>query len=119
MQINNQRLCNDDLLPLPFVRSGNIGGPLRNQQFIVIHYTEGQTATAAIEWLTLPKSKVSSHIVIARDGTSTQLVPCDTIAWHAGDSYWKGIRYLNYYSIGIELDNAGRMIRNGNTWRSS
>ena len=34
-------------------------------------------------------------------------------------SYWKGMRYLNYYSIGIELDNAGRMTRNGNIWRTS
>jgi N-acetylmuramoyl-L-alanine amidase len=118
MQINNERLCNDDLLPLPFVRSGNIGGHLRSQQFIVIHSTEGQSAAGAIEWLTLPKSKVSSHIVIARDGTITQLVPFDTIAWHAGESYWRGIRYLNYYSIGIELDNAGRMIRKGNVWRA-
>ena len=119
MQINNERLCNDDLLPLPFVRSGNIGGRLRSQQFIVIHATEGQSAAAAIEWLTTPKSKVSSHIVIARDGTITQLVPFDTIAWHAGVSYWRGIRYLNYYSIGIELDNAGRMTRNGKTWRAA
>ena len=119
MQINNERLYNDDLTSFPFIRSGNIGGRLRNREFIVIHYTEGQSAAAAIEWLTIPRSQVSSHIVIARDGTITQLVPFDTIAWHAGVSYWKGIRYLNYYSIGIELDNAGRMIRNGNSWRAA
>ena len=119
MQINNERLFNDDLTSFPFIRSANIGGRLRKHEFIVIHYTEGQSATAAIEWLTIPRSKVSSHIVIARDGTITQLVPFDTIAWHAGESYWKGLRYLNYYSIGIELDNAGRMTRNGNVWRTS
>jgi N-acetylmuramoyl-L-alanine amidase len=119
MQINEERLYNDDLRPISFVRSANIGGRLRSQRFIVVHYTEGQSAAAAIEWLTIRKSKVSSHIVIARDGTITQLVPFDTIAWHAGDSYWRGIRYLNSCSIGIELDNAGRMIRNGNLWRSS
>jgi N-acetylmuramoyl-L-alanine amidase len=119
MQINNERLYNDDLTSFPFIRSVNIGGRLRNREFIVIHYTEGQSATGAIEWLTIPRSKVSSHIVIARDGTITQLVPFDTIAWHAGESYWKGLRYLNYYSIGIELDNAGRMVRNQNVWRAS
>jgi len=119
MQIQNERLCNDDLTAFPFVRSVNIGGRLRSHSFIVVHYTEGQSAAAAIEWLTIPKSQVSSHIVIARDGTITQLVPFDTIAWHAGESYWKGMRYLNYYSIGIELDNAGRMTRNGNSWRAS
>ena len=119
MQINNGRLYHDDLMSFPFIRSVNIGGRLRSHDFIVIHYTEGQSAAGAIEWLTIPKSKVSSHIVIARDGAITQLVPFDTIAWHAGDSYWKGMRSLNYYSIGIELDNAGRMIRNGNVWRAS
>jgi N-acetylmuramoyl-L-alanine amidase len=119
MQINDERLYNDDLTSFPFIRSANIGRRLRSREFIVIHYTEGQSATAAIEWLTIPKSQVSSHIVIARDGTITQLVPFDTIAWHAGESYWKGMRYLNYYSIGIELDNAGRMTRNGNIWRAS
>ena len=119
MQITNERLHKDDLTPFPFIRSVNIGGRLRSHKFIVLHYTEGQSAAAAIEWLTLAKSNVSSHIVIGRDGTITQLVPFDTIAWHAGVSYWRGIRYLNYYSIGIELDNAGRMIRNGNVWRAS
>lgn len=119
MQINNELLFQDDLMPLPFIRSCNIGGRLKSQQFVVLHYTEGQSASAAIEWLTIPKSKVSSHIVIARDGTISQLVPFDTIAWHAGDSYWRGIRYLNSYSIGIELDNAGRMTRKGNIWHAS
>ena len=119
MQIDNARLFNDDLTSFPFIRSANIGGQLRSHAFIVIHYTEGQSAAAAIEWLTIPRSKVSSHIVIARDGTISQLVPFDTIAWHAGESYWKGMRYLNYYSIGIELDNAGRMTRKGNSWRAS
>lgn len=119
MLINNERLCNDDLSALPYRASVNIGGQLRSHDFIVLHYTEGQSAAAAIDWLCISRSRVSSHIVIARDGTITQLVPFTTIAWHAGESYWKGTRYLNYYSIGIELDNAGRMTRNGNVWRAS
>lgn len=119
MLVLNERLYKDDQTPLPYRASANIGGQLRSHDFIVMHYTEGQSAEAAIQWLCIPKSRVSAHIVIARDGTITQLVPFSTIAWHAGDSYWKGFRYLNYYSIGIELDNAGRMVRTRNGWCSS
>jgi N-acetylmuramoyl-L-alanine amidase len=47
------------------------------------------------------------------------LVPFNTIAWHAGVSTWKGRVGLNKYSIGIEIDNAGRLGRKGNQWRST
>jgi N-acetylmuramoyl-L-alanine amidase len=119
MQINNERLYNDDQTSFPYKPSVNIGGRLKSHEFIVIHYTEGQSAEAAIEWLSIFRSRVSSHLVIARAGTITQLVPFGTIAWHAGQSFWRGFQYLNSYSIGIELDNAGRMTRSGTVWRSS
>ena len=48
----------------------------------------------------------------------TQLVPFDRVAWHAGRSEWAGYTGLNQYSIGIEMDNAGRLIRRGNKWRA-
>ena len=54
---------------------------------------------------------MSAHLVISRDGSITQLVPFDKIAWHAGRSAWKGFINLNRYSFGIELDNAGFLTR--------
>jgi hypothetical protein len=45
-----------------------------------------------------------------------QFVPFDTIAWHAGYSQWADRSGLNRYSIGIELDNAGRLVRAHNQW---
>ncbi|MBI1795248.1 MAG: N-acetylmuramoyl-L-alanine amidase [Chloroflexi bacterium] len=116
MQITKERLYHDDNTAYPFVPSVNIGGPLTKRLFIVIHSTEGQSAQAAIEWLSVKKSRVSSHLVIGRDGAVTQLVPFNVIAWHAGQSYWEGYKYLNIYSIGIELDNAGKMTRINNQW---
>ncbi len=47
-----------------------------------------------------------------------QLVPFDRVAWHAGSSRWGNLSGLNAYSIGIELDNAGKLTRQGNTWRA-
>jgi len=119
METANERLYRDDHTAMPYIESPNVGGQLKSHDFIVMHYTEGSTARGAIDWLTSPKSRVSAHLVIARDGTITQLVPFNIIAWHAGQSYWEGSRYLNSYSIGIEMDNAGRLTRPNNVWRAT
>ena len=49
--------------------------------------------------------RVSSHYVLAEDGTVYRLVPEDRVAWHAGISYWRGRERLNETSIGIEIVN--------------
>ena len=48
--------------------------------------------------------KVSSHLLIRRDGELVQYVPCELRAWHAGDSLFGGRRACNDFSIGIELE---------------
>ncbi len=48
--------------------------------------------------------KVSSHILIKRDGGIVQFVPFHERAWHAGVSCFKGRERCNDYSIGIELE---------------
>lgn len=53
---------------------------------------------------TLEGMRVSSHVVVARDGTSTQFVPFDLRAWHAGDSQYLNRSNCNDFSIGIELE---------------
>lgn len=73
----------------------------------VIHYTEMESAAAALERLSDPAAKVSAHYLISRDGEVTRLVPEERRAWHAGLSYWRGIRDVNSASIGIELDHPG------------
>ena len=47
--------------------------------------------------------KVSSHVLIKRDGKLIQYVPFDKRAWHAGKSEYKGRSNYNDFSIGIEL----------------
>ena len=115
MKILSHKLFLDDQTPAPFVRSPNVGGELR-PEYLVIHYTAGSTADGAVAWLTNPRAKASAHLVIGRDGAITQLVPFNRVAWHAGASQWEGRVGLNDFSIGIELDNAGRMLRHGGGW---
>ncbi|MES9940929.1 MAG: 1,6-anhydro-N-acetylmuramyl-L-alanine amidase AmpD [Candidatus Thiodiazotropha sp. 6PLUC2] len=48
--------------------------------------------------------KVSSHLLIRRDGSLVQYVPFHNRAWHAGESSFCGQQRCNDFSIGIELE---------------
>lgn len=74
---------------------------------VLIHYTGMETAQAAIARLCDPVHEVSAHYVIAEDGTTSQLVPEDMRAWHAGAGRWGTCQDINSASIGIELANPG------------
>jgi len=102
---------------IAFSRSPNIGGELI-PRYLVIHFTAGQSAEAAVHWLCSKESKASAHAVIGRDGRITQLVPFNRIAFHAGVSSWEGLSGLSQFSIGIELDNAGRLKKVGDQWQA-
>ena len=76
-------------------------------RFIIIHYTGMKKESAAIKRLQDPKSKVSAHYLIKRNGEIINLVPDLFEAWHAGVSSWKHFKSLNKNSIGIEITNPG------------
>ncbi|MBR4265741.1 MAG: N-acetylmuramoyl-L-alanine amidase [Bacteroidales bacterium] len=84
---------------------------------IVIHYTAGPYQSS-LNTLVNPKVKASAHVLIDRDGSITQMIPFNEIAWHAGESSWKGRNGLNKYSIGIEIVNSGPLTKSGNVYRS-
>lgn len=117
MKIRNHRLVGHALGNVNFTASPNIGSVIQ-PRYLVIHYTAGSSAAGSISWLQNLASKVSAHLVIARDGTITQMVPFNRIAQHAGPSRWGSIVGLNRHSIGIELDNAGQLNRSGGKWVS-
>ncbi len=48
--------------------------------------------------------RVSSHLLIRRDGEQVQYVPIERRAWHAGVSAFAGRCACNDYSVGIELE---------------
>ena len=55
-------------------------------------------------FLEIKDLKVSSHLLINRDGIITQFVPFQKRAWHAGESCHKDRQCCNDFSIGIELE---------------
>tara|TARA_B100000886_G_scaffold339227_1_gene304065 strand:+ start:2602 stop:3312 length:711 start_codon:yes stop_codon:yes gene_type:complete len=79
----------------------------RDIKFVIIHYTGMQSEIESIKRLTNPKSKVSCHYLINRNGRVIQLVKDTCVAWHAGKSKWKKFINLNNNSLGIELVNKG------------
>lgn len=79
----------------------------RRPNFVILHHSSSDTAEAALRTLTDPVRQVSAHYLIGRDGRIYHLVDEIARAWHAGESYWSGIRDMNSASIGIELDNNG------------
>jgi N-acetylmuramoyl-L-alanine amidase len=93
----------------PFAPTPNQGGRLE-PTMIVLHDTAGRlTKGSAVAWLRDPKAKASAHVVIERDGSVTQLVAFDRVAWHAGQSSWRGRSGCNAFSVGIEIVNPGKL----------
>jgi AmpD protein len=48
--------------------------------------------------------RVSSHLLIRRDGEVVQYVPFHKRAWHAGESEFLGRKVCNDFSIGVEME---------------
>ena len=117
MFIKNHRLFLDSGEQVGFVDCPNRGGPL-TARYLVMHYTAGRSAESSIAYLCKKEAKASAHLVIGRDGSVTQLVPFNRVAWHAGVSRWQGLTGLNAHSIGIELDNAGPLDGGPGNWRA-
>lgn len=91
-------------IPSPNFEERKPGIPLC---LVVMHFTGMETAEAAITRMCDPATKVSAHYTIMENGDIVQLVDESKRAFHAGQSYWRGITDVNSASIGIELINPG------------
>jgi N-acetylmuramoyl-L-alanine amidase len=70
---------------------------------LVIHDTDCREVGRALSWFESPRSRVSAHYVVDRDGSVYRCVADEARAWHAGDSVLDGRDDVDTYSIGIEL----------------
>ncbi len=61
---------------------------------IVLHSTTAATVEGTINWFMDPKSQVSAHYIVDKNGDIYQMVSDDRSAWHA--------KAINSRSIGIE-----------------
>ena len=82
------------------VFSPNKGSQAIKPEAVVLHHSDG-SYRGGVEWLASPVSKVSYHVLIARDGRRTVFCADTERAWHAGNSNWLGRPDLNSWSLGV------------------
>lgn len=78
---------------------GEFGGP-----WIDALFTNMLDPTAHPYFQDIQHLRVSSHLLIRRDGELVQYVPVQRRAWHAGQSCFSGRERCNDFSVGIELE---------------
>jgi AmpD protein len=70
---------------------------------VLFHHTElGYEETIAR--MMDSASRVSYHVVIAADGRRCQLVPDESVAWHAGLSHFAGRDGCNDFMLGLSFE---------------
>ena len=78
---------------------GEFGGPWIDRLF-----TNTLPADAHPYFAEVGALRVSSHLVVMRDGAVTQYVSLTERAWHAGKSAYQGREACNDFSVGVELE---------------
>jgi AmpD protein len=78
---------------------GEFGGPWIDRLFTNTLPAEVHPYFAEVDSL-----RVSSHVVVKRDGAVTQYVKFTERAWHAGISIYRGREACNDFSVGVELE---------------
>ena len=87
--------------------AGTTNFSMRRPNFVVIHHTAQNSCEQTLTTFTLPRTQVSSHYVICKDGTVYHMLNDLLRGHHAGVSKWGNTIDLNSSSVGIELDNNG------------
>ena len=87
--------------------AGTTNFGLRKPDFVIIHHTAENSCPQTLRTFTLPRTQVSAHYVICKDGTVHHMLNDYLRAWQAGVSSWGNNKDINSCSIGIELDNNG------------
>ena len=88
-----------------WVGTTNFG--IRKPNFVIIHHTAQNSCEQTLQTFTLPRTQVSAHYVICKDGSVHHMLNDYLRAWQAGVSSWGNDKDINSSSIGIELDNNG------------
>src|SRR5215212_1420652 len=94
---------------------------INTPELIIMHYTGGMKMESTINTFKSQPSKpdfaASAHLLIGRDGSVVQFLPFNQIAYHTGYAWWEGNSELNKCSIGIELDNVGKLDKKDVYWQ--
>lgn len=105
-ELQKQPLAIDSaMMAEQWVGTTNFG--MRKPNFVIIHHTAQNACDSTLRTFILPRTQVSAHYVICKDGTIHHMLNDYLRAWHAGAGKWGNVTDVNSVSIGIELDNNG------------
>lgn len=98
-----------DSAGLPYASDwvGTTNFSMRKPGYVIIHHTAQNNCEQTLRTFTLPRTQVSSHYVICRDGTVYHMLNDLLRGHHAGVGKWGNVTDMNSCSIGIEIDNNG------------
>ena len=96
----------DSVAPSPYF-AGTTNFNLRKPNYVIIHHTAQDSIAQTLRTFTLPRTQVSAHYVIGKNGTVYHMLSDYMRAWHGGLAKWGSVTDINSISIGIELDNNG------------
>jgi N-acetylmuramoyl-L-alanine amidase len=80
---------------------------MRKPNLVVIHHTAQNSCDQTLKTFTLPRTSVSAHYVICKEGIVHHMLNDYLRAWHGGIGKWGNNNDINSTSIGIEIDNNG------------
>jgi N-acetylmuramoyl-L-alanine amidase len=80
---------------------------MRKPNYVIIHHTAQNSCEQTLQTFTMPRTQVSAHYVICKDGTMYHMLNDYLRAWHGGIAKWGNNTDINSSSIGIEIDNNG------------
>ena len=103
MKITNHRLQGVKYLTTP-----NSSGNIKQLKYIICHDDEGASMAGTESWIQNKDSQVSYHVLVGKKGEVTQFVDFNKRAYHAGKSSWKGLSDLNWYSVGVAMQNRNK-----------
>ncbi len=86
---------------------GTTNFSMRRPNYVIIHHTAQNSCEQTLKTFTLPRTQVSSHYVICKDGTVHHMLNDLLRGHHAGVSKLGNATDINSSSIGIEIDNNG------------
>lgn len=100
---------NGVVVPCPSVSPNSAARPAGVIPWVIVLHSTGGSFKGAHSWLMHRGSGVSAHLLVGRPDKqgavpAVQLVPFERQAWHAGVSVYRKLRYVNQFSIGIEME---------------
>src|SRR5437868_14449309 len=77
-----------DSLPTASNWVGTTNFSLRKPNFVIIHHTAQTSCDQTLRTFTLPRTQVSAHYVICKDGSVYHMLNDYFRTWHAGMARW-------------------------------